>query len=69
MADLEYANLTGTDLKEADLSGANLGGANIGTIAYTNEPDFHGAKYTRTTIWPGGFNPEQAGAILVASFE
>ena len=69
MADLEYANLTGADLKEADLSGANMGGANIGTIAYTNEPDFKGAKYTRNTIWPGGFSPEQAGAILVASFE
>jgi hypothetical protein len=30
-------------------------------------PDFNGAKYTKKTIWPDGFDPEKAGAILVAS--
>jgi uncharacterized protein YjbI with pentapeptide repeats len=66
---LEYTNLTGTDLKEADLSGANLGGANLGAVSYTSEPDFKGAKYTKNTIWPIGFDPEKAGAILVFSNE
>jgi uncharacterized protein YjbI with pentapeptide repeats len=68
-ADLGYTNLTGADLKEADLSGANLVGANMGAIAYTSEPDLKGAKYTRVTKWPDGYDPERAGAILVISDE
>jgi len=48
-------------LKEADLSDANMGGANLGTLAYTSEPDFKGAKYTKNTIWPAGFDPEKVG--------
>ena len=56
-------------MKEANLSDANLGEANLGTLAYTSEPNFNGAKYTRNTIWPAGFDPEKAGAILVSSEE
>jgi uncharacterized protein YjbI with pentapeptide repeats len=56
-------------LKEADLSEANMGEANLGMLAYTSEPNFTGAKYTKNTIWPAGYDPEKAGAILVTSGE
>ena len=48
------ANLSGTNLSGANLSGADLSGANL-----------RGTQYTRETVWPDGFDPVQAGAILV----
>jgi uncharacterized protein YjbI with pentapeptide repeats len=62
-ANLCKANLSGTNLSEARLifsylMGANLGGANL------NNADLRGAKYDQTTIWPDGFDPIAAGAIL-----
>ena len=52
-AKLGLDNLGGhTRLQGADLSGAQLHGA-----------DFRGAKYDSRTLFPTGFNPEQAGCI------
>jgi len=48
-ADLSEADVTGRDLSDADLTGANL----------------TGTKYDVRTKWPGGFDPERLGAILV----
>lgn len=47
--DLYGADLRDTDLQEAKLSGANL----------------QAATYDEYTIWPDGFDPEKAGAVLV----
>lgn len=52
-ADLSGANLTGASLYGADLSGASLGGAKL-----------KDALYDRRTIWPKGFDPRRAGAVL-----
>jgi len=48
------ANLSGAYLIRANLFGANLFGANLS-----------GAEYTKETIWPEGFDPIAAGAVLV----
>jgi uncharacterized protein YjbI with pentapeptide repeats len=58
-ANLTGANLRGTDLAqtyviEADLTGTDLTGANL-----------IGARYSDATKWPEGFDPDQAGAVLL----
>lgn len=58
------ANLWGANLKNADLSGARLEGANL-TGAALDGADLHQAKYNNSTVWPRGFNPKAAGAVLV----
>ena len=68
-ADLRDANLEGADMSNADLSSAdmtkarlvsaNLYGANLTNTKLTN------AIYTRDTIWPDGFDPDAAGAIMI----
>jgi hypothetical protein len=58
-ANLQYADLHNANLQDADLRGANLSGANI------NEVIFKGAKYTDKTIFPQGFNPEEAEMVKV----
>ena len=58
-ANLMDAYLVGTHLEEADLRGANLEGADL-LGAYLG-----GATYDKNTVWPDGFNPKEAGAILV----
>lgn len=67
-ADMRRTNLQGTDLRQANLAKANLGQANLsGTNlkgADLSEADLNEAKYTADTIWPDGFNPDEAGAIL-----
>jgi uncharacterized protein YjbI with pentapeptide repeats len=57
-ADLRGADLRGADLCGADLSGANLSGANL------LDADLRAAKYNNQTQWPGGFDPQAAGAML-----
>ena len=44
-----------------DLSMANLRGADLTGVDLTS------AKYDDATIWPDGFDPEAAGAVLVES--
>lgn len=66
-ADLSFVDLTGTNLNEADLSeadmewgilrGANLRGANL------SGTNLSMTRYNDITIWPIGFNPEEAGAV------
>lgn len=58
-ANLSDADLSGADLSEARLYETNLLGADL------NEAILTGAKYDSLTIWPDGFNPEKAGAVLV----
>ena len=53
-AKLQKTNLSGADLSDTKLEGADLSGANLA-----------GAKYTANTTWPEGFEPEEAGAVLV----
>ena len=63
-AGIEGSNLSGADLRGAilaeaclewtDLSGADLSGAAL-----------REALYNKKTVWPDGFDPVQAGAILV----
>ncbi len=68
-ANLLAANLSGADLIGADLSGASLLGADLSGAslfsANLNEADLREAEYDKDTIWPKGFDPEQAGAKLV----
>jgi formylglycine-generating enzyme required for sulfatase activity len=56
---LRGASLQVTSLEEANLCGANLSEANLSNSKLT------GAKYSSKTIWPSGFDPVAAGAILV----
>ena len=58
-ANLRHANLNYANLREANLLGANLREANL-TGAYLG-----GALYNSETIWPKGFDPKAAGAVLV----
>ncbi len=72
-ADLSKADLMGANLCKADLSGANLSesrlifsylmGTNL-SGANLHKADLKEAKYDQTTIWPEGFDPIEAGAIL-----
>lgn len=79
-ADLREANLSGTRLSgcrfcEADLRGTDFGPSNLGGGTRLDGADFRGAqlegaqfalaRYTAQTQWPTGFDPAQAGMILV----
>ncbi|MCB9759064.1 MAG: pentapeptide repeat-containing protein [Alphaproteobacteria bacterium] len=55
-ADLSYADLTGASLSGADLCGARLEGTTL------DDADLEGARYDGHTVWPEGFDPEEAGA-------
>lgn len=57
-ADLSGADLQGVDLRWTDLKGANLKNANL-----------QGSIYDFNTVWPDGFDPEQAGAFLLGAKE
>lgn len=57
-ANFTNAILIGSNLNNADLEDANLTGAIL------DNANFEGALYTENTIWPKGFNPKGAGAIL-----
>ena len=69
-ANLFRANLSAADLSGADLSGANLSMANLDKLDWlgTSQPaKLTGAKYNKSTVWPKGFDPETAGAVLVVT--
>jgi hypothetical protein len=53
-ADLRGADLRGADLRGADLEGADLYGANL------DGADLYGAHSNRFTLWPAGYQPEEA---------
>ena len=63
-ADLWYTNLTNAILVGAYLIDADLGHASL-TSATLDGADLSGARYTAETLWPEGFDPKAAGAILV----
>jgi len=46
-----------------------MGEANLGMLAYTSEPNFTGAKYTKNTIGRLVMTLRKPGAILVTSGE
>ena len=62
-ANLCRANLRGTNLSEARLIFSYLMGADLSNANLSNA-DLKEAKYDQTTIWPDGFDPAAAGAIL-----
>lgn len=63
-AHLWYTDLTEADLRNVDLTEAQLNHANL-SGTYLQRTNLQGAKYTTDTIWPEGFDPIAAGAILV----
>ena len=67
-ADLSRANLLGADLSWADLKGATLRGADLKRAdlrgARLQGADLRDAVYDAYTLWPDGYDPHAAGAIL-----
>ena len=63
-ANLFRAKLPDARLDLASLNNANLDGAEL-INATLHEADLRGATYTAHTVWPDGFDPVAAGAILV----
>lgn len=66
-ANLRVAYLQDANFQRANLSGADLRAARLGGSDFT-EAILKGAKYSKRTIWPDGFDPQAAGAILVAEY-
>jgi len=64
-ADLSSAILNSTDLDRANLRQANLYGTDLSTVHNLNRADLNGAWYSDKTKWPDGFEPDEAGALLV----
>jgi len=62
-------SLKSLKLREADLRGANLSNAYLegADLSFTklSEAKLFGAMYSTDTIWPEGFDPVAAGAVLV----
>ena len=59
-ANLEEAYLQGANLKYVDLAGANLRDANL-EGANLEKADLRWAFYDKATVFPSGFDPEDAG--------
>lgn len=75
-ARLTGSDLRATDLTAADLNGARLHGARFDladlrgtdfTAADITSATFAGAVADDTTIWPGGFDPQQAGVLTAGN--
>ncbi len=64
-ADLIKAHLNKTCLEGADLSWTYLMGAKLKEVMYDDKTIWTEAKYNKDTLWPEGFDPEAAGAVLV----
>lgn len=62
-ADLATADLLNAKLRSADLLGADLGGADLRGADLT-QAYLKYAAYDKRTLWPEGFDPVAAGAIL-----
>ena len=63
-ASLAWTNLCGSDLSGTDLRGADLRGSDMST-ADIKGAILYESKYNNATKWPGGFDPEAAGSVLV----
>jgi formylglycine-generating enzyme required for sulfatase activity/uncharacterized protein YjbI with pentapeptide repeats/alpha-tubulin suppressor-like RCC1 family protein/N-acetylneuraminic acid mutarotase len=63
-ADLTEGNFSGLNFSNANLSGAKLDGADFTNATFNQNTNFTGAIYSSATIWPNGFDPVAAGAIL-----
>ena len=61
-ANLRGANLQGANLRGADLQGANLRGANLQDSGLRGA-DLRGARASRFTQWPDGFDHAAAGVV------
>jgi len=64
-AEMEGADLTNANLEGTYLAYANLKGTILRGVVCNNKTIWTGAKYSKTTQWPDGFNPEAAGCVLV----
>ena len=82
-AQLHFADLKGANLREAILFNALMRGSNL-TNADLSESNLIGAKldtcrlsgavlknalYSKTTVWPDGFDPDSQGAICICPKE
>lgn len=67
-ANLTEANLVRAYLRGARLVKASLGGANLRGAKLTGAV-LQGATYDKQTLWPEGFDPDGAGAILIVGME
>jgi uncharacterized protein YjbI with pentapeptide repeats len=56
--DLRDVSLKKADLTDAYIIGANFRNADLSDAIFTN------AKYDKTTKWPDGFDPVEAGAVF-----
>lgn len=65
-ANLQLTNFKGAHLEGADFTGASLMATNF-TGAHLDGTIFRGAIYYESTKWPNHFDPQAAGAILVAN--
>jgi uncharacterized protein YjbI with pentapeptide repeats len=57
-ANLRFANLYGTNLSKADCREANLSGADL------SNANLNMTFYNKRTVWPAGFSPLEAGALM-----
>jgi hypothetical protein len=64
-ADLRGANLHGVNLYDAKLYNTNLRGVNLSDTQHLKSATLTGARYSKGTRWPSGFDPVAAGAVLV----
>ncbi|MDC3336189.1 SUMF1/EgtB/PvdO family nonheme iron enzyme, partial [Opitutales bacterium] len=67
-ADLTEGNFSGLNFSSSNLSGAKLDGANFTGATFNQDTNFTGAMYNSATIWPDGFDPVAAGAIIPKPF-
>ena len=65
-ANFAGANLTATTFRGTTLKNAFLINANLADADLTNA-ELTGARYTLATVWPAGFDPVAAGALLVGA--
>lgn len=66
-SDLRGANLANTRINKTDFSQARLEGADL--RAQGLETALLGATYDGSTLWPTGFDPVKAGAVLIGPNE
>jgi uncharacterized protein YjbI with pentapeptide repeats len=65
---LMQTNLSNTLMTEADLSGSNLIGAKLEGCLLSGAI-LKDALYSKTTVWPEGFDPDSHGAICICPDE
>jgi hypothetical protein len=71
-ADLSCAQVRAANFRAADLCGANFRGLSLELNLWDPQlggADFSGARYSRSTRWPAGFDPKAHGCILCEEAE